>query len=70
VPAASGREIAAGILGARFVSLPGKNHIVLEQDPGGPIVVEEIRSFLSTGARLMCGKSMDFTGYWQRHVAD
>jgi pimeloyl-ACP methyl ester carboxylesterase len=45
VPPASGREIAADILGARFVTLPGKNHIILEQDPGGPIVVEEIRSF-------------------------
>jgi hypothetical protein len=57
VPVASGHEIAAGIPGARFVSLPGKNHIILEQDAGGPIVLEEIRSFLSKdkskGAGLM-----------------
>jgi pimeloyl-ACP methyl ester carboxylesterase len=47
VPVASGREIAAGIAGARFVGLPGKNHLMLEQDPGGPIFLEEIRNFLS-----------------------
>jgi pimeloyl-ACP methyl ester carboxylesterase len=33
VPIALGREIAAGIPGARFVALPGKNHMLLEQDP-------------------------------------
>jgi pimeloyl-ACP methyl ester carboxylesterase len=49
VPVASSHEIAAGIPDARFVSLPGKNHIILEQDAGGPIVLEEIRSFLSKG---------------------
>jgi class 3 adenylate cyclase/pimeloyl-ACP methyl ester carboxylesterase len=47
VPVGSGREIAAGIAGARFVGLPGKNHLMLEQDPGGPIFLEEIRNFLS-----------------------
>jgi len=47
VPIASGREIAAGIPGARFVTLPGKNHILLEQDPGGPILLDEVRRFLS-----------------------
>ena len=47
VPVASSREIAAGIAGARFVGLPGKNHLMLEQDPGGPIFLEEIRNFLS-----------------------
>jgi class 3 adenylate cyclase/pimeloyl-ACP methyl ester carboxylesterase len=49
VPLASGRELAALIPGARFVSLPGKNHIMLEQDAGGPIFLEEMRSFLSKG---------------------
>ena len=47
VPIASGRELAAGIPGARFVGLPGNNHIMLEQDTGGPIFLEEIRNFLS-----------------------
>jgi pimeloyl-ACP methyl ester carboxylesterase len=34
VPIALGREMAAGIPNARFVALPGKNHVLLEQDPG------------------------------------
>ena len=33
-PFEAGRELAAGIPGARFVALPGQNHIPLEQDPG------------------------------------
>jgi pimeloyl-ACP methyl ester carboxylesterase len=49
VPVASGREMAAGIPNARFVALPGKNHVLLEQDPGMPIFMEELRSFLSKG---------------------
>ena len=47
VPVASSREIAAGIAGAQFIGLPGRNHLMLEQDPGGPIFLEEIRNFLS-----------------------
>ena len=46
VPIASSRELAAAIPGARFVTLPGKNHIPLEQDPGTPIFLDEIRRFL------------------------
>ena len=42
VPAELGREIAAGIPGARFVLLPGKNHILLEGDPGLPKLFEEV----------------------------
>lgn len=44
-PIELGREIAAGIPGARFVALPGKSHILLEHDPGVPRFFEEIRSF-------------------------
>jgi class 3 adenylate cyclase/pimeloyl-ACP methyl ester carboxylesterase len=47
IPIELGREIAAGIPGARFVALPGKNHIMLEQDPGVPQFIEEVREFLS-----------------------
>src|ERR1700738_2433317 len=47
VPVALGREMAAGIPNARFVALPGKNHVLLEQDPGMPIFLEELRNFLS-----------------------
>lgn len=43
-----GRELAAGIPGARFVALPGKNHVPLEQDPGLPRFFEELADFLKT----------------------
>lgn len=46
IPIALGREIAAGIPNARFVALPGKNHIMLEQDPGGAQFSNELKSFV------------------------
>jgi pimeloyl-ACP methyl ester carboxylesterase len=46
VPSKLGRELAAGIPGARFVALPGKNHVLLEQDPGVPRLFEELKDFL------------------------
>ncbi|MBR0828243.1 alpha/beta hydrolase [Bradyrhizobium manausense] len=46
VPIALGREIAAGIPDAQFVALPGKNHILLEQDPGIPRFSSELKSFV------------------------
>jgi class 3 adenylate cyclase/pimeloyl-ACP methyl ester carboxylesterase len=48
VPSKLGRELAAGIPGARFVALPGKNHILLERDPGVPRLFEELKDFLRT----------------------
>jgi class 3 adenylate cyclase/pimeloyl-ACP methyl ester carboxylesterase len=48
VPIKLGRELAAGISGARFVALPGKNHVPLEQDPGVPQLFEELNDFLRT----------------------
>jgi class 3 adenylate cyclase/pimeloyl-ACP methyl ester carboxylesterase len=45
-PFEAGRELAAGIPGARFVALPGSNHIPLEQDPETERLLEEIRLFL------------------------
>jgi pimeloyl-ACP methyl ester carboxylesterase len=47
VPSKLGRELAAGIASARFVALPGKNHILLEQDPGVPRLFEELKDFLT-----------------------
>ena len=41
-----GREVAAGIPGAHFVPLPGKNHMPLEHDPATPRMLDEIRRFL------------------------
>ena len=47
VPNELGRELAAGIPGARFVALPGGNHVLLEQDPGLPRFFEELKEFLT-----------------------
>ena len=46
VPIDESRRLAASIPGARFVSLPGKNHIPLENDPGMPQFFEEVANFL------------------------
>jgi len=46
-PIERGREIAAGIPHARFVAMPGRNHIFQEQDQCAPIILEEVQSFLS-----------------------
>jgi class 3 adenylate cyclase/pimeloyl-ACP methyl ester carboxylesterase len=43
-----GRELAAGIPGARFVALQGQNHMPLPQDPATERILEEIRLFLQT----------------------
>ena len=53
VPFELGREIAAGIPGARFIPLPGQNHILLEDDPGLPKLFEEVQRFLKGGWRLL-----------------
>ena len=45
-PFEAGRELAAGIPGARFVPLQGQNHILLENDPASERVIEEIRLFV------------------------
>jgi class 3 adenylate cyclase/pimeloyl-ACP methyl ester carboxylesterase len=47
VPFDQGRQLAAGIPGARFVSLASRNHLILEDEPAFPRFVEEIRSFLA-----------------------
>ena len=46
VPFDEGRRLAAGIPGARFVALEGRNHVVLEGDPSWGRFLEEIKSFL------------------------
>ncbi len=45
-PFDGGRELAAGIPGARFVALQGENHMPLPQDPSTARILEEIRLFL------------------------
>jgi class 3 adenylate cyclase/pimeloyl-ACP methyl ester carboxylesterase len=46
VPFESGRRIAAGIPGARFVPLESRNHLILEHEPAYPHFRDEISSFL------------------------
>ena len=43
-----GRRLAAGIPGARFVPLPSRNHLVLENEPAFPRFLQELRTFLAT----------------------
>lgn len=45
-PFDEGRRLAAGIPGARFVALEGRNHLVLEGDPEWGRLLDEIRDFL------------------------
>jgi class 3 adenylate cyclase/pimeloyl-ACP methyl ester carboxylesterase len=46
VPFESGRRLAAGIPGARFVPLESRNHVMLEGEPALTRFLEELRSFL------------------------
>ncbi len=45
-PIEEGRRMAAGIRGARFIALEGRNHVPLEGDPAAERFLEEIRLFL------------------------
>ena len=47
VPFEVGRRMAAGIPGARFVPLEGRNHLMLESEPAFPRFLDELRTFLS-----------------------
>ena len=46
VPFDESRRLAASIPGARFVALEGRNHLILEGDPGRDRFFHEIESFL------------------------
>jgi pimeloyl-ACP methyl ester carboxylesterase/DNA-binding winged helix-turn-helix (wHTH) protein len=46
VPADDGRWLAAAIPGARYVSLPSANHLLLETEPAWPMLLEELALFL------------------------
>ena len=47
VPFEEGRRLAAGIPGACFVALDGRNHMILEDEPAWPRFMAEVRSFLA-----------------------
>jgi class 3 adenylate cyclase/pimeloyl-ACP methyl ester carboxylesterase len=48
VPFEAGRRMAAGIPGARFVALPGRNHLFLETEPAFGQFMEQTRAFLAS----------------------
>jgi class 3 adenylate cyclase/pimeloyl-ACP methyl ester carboxylesterase len=50
VPFDQGRRLAAGIPGARFVSLASRNHLILEHEPAFPRFLQEIHDFLGRGS--------------------
>lgn len=48
VPFEAGRRMAAGIPGARFLALPGRNHLFLETEPAFGQFLKHTRTFLAT----------------------
>jgi pimeloyl-ACP methyl ester carboxylesterase len=46
-PVEAGRAMASGIPGARFIALPGKNHMFSEDEPACDRFFEEMRLFLA-----------------------
>jgi pimeloyl-ACP methyl ester carboxylesterase/DNA-binding CsgD family transcriptional regulator len=51
VPFAEGRLLAAGIPGATFLPLEGRNHILLAEEPAWPAFLTGMREFLGTAER-------------------
>lgn len=47
VPAEAGRILASKIAGARYVSLPSANHLMLENEPAWSLFLEELGLFLN-----------------------
>jgi pimeloyl-ACP methyl ester carboxylesterase len=47
-PFEEGRRLAAGIPGARFVTLEGRNHVILPGDASWERFFEEVKAFLSS----------------------
>jgi len=45
-----GRELAAAIPGARYVSLPSANHLLMEDEPAWTLLLEELGRFLGWDA--------------------
>jgi pimeloyl-ACP methyl ester carboxylesterase/DNA-binding winged helix-turn-helix (wHTH) protein len=50
IPFEIGRQLAALIPGARFVSLESRNHVLLETEPAWARFVDEVRAFLGSDA--------------------
>ena len=52
-PIQYGREVAAGIAGAKFVPLEGSNHVFLENEPARAVFFREVSRFLGDRRRLV-----------------
>ena len=53
VPPKAGQLLAATIPGARYVSLPSQNHLMLEEEPAWPMFLDELGLFLGwSGGRM------------------
>ena len=50
IPFEEGRILAAGIPGARLLSLDSRNHLPLADEPAWPVFVRELHAFLGTAA--------------------
>jgi len=48
-----GRELAAGILGAKFVPMEGDNHVFLEGEPARKTFFQEVSRFLGDKPHLI-----------------
>ena len=48
IPFEEGRRVAAGIPGSHFVAIEGRNHVILEGDPGWDRMFDEVQAFLRT----------------------
>ena len=46
VPIEAGHELAAGIAGARFVTLESNNHMILQHEPAAEVFLSEVANFL------------------------
>ena len=55
VPFEEGRRLAGLIPGAAFVPLPGRNHILLADEPAWPRFVEEVTAFAGRSRRETAG---------------
>jgi pimeloyl-ACP methyl ester carboxylesterase/DNA-binding CsgD family transcriptional regulator len=62
VPFAEGRLLAAGIRGARFLPLEGRNHILLAEEPAWPAFLTGLRGFLGTAEAPTAPDLEDLSG--------
>jgi class 3 adenylate cyclase len=55
VPFESGRELAVGIPGARFLPLDSRNHVPLPNEPAAEVLEKAVEEFLAEGEEVAVG---------------